>query len=66
MEEIIKRIAKEYGLREIAVETIIKSQFYKVVNVMKEGKYDNVRLESFGIFAVKPGRLEYKNKNRDE
>ena len=62
MEEIIKRIAKEHGLREIAVETIIRSQFYKVSTVMKEGNYENIRLEGFGIFAVKPGRLDYKNK----
>ncbi len=65
MEEIIKRLAKEYGLREIAVETIVKSQFNKVIEVMKEGGHKNIRLQGFGIFAVKPGRLDYKKK-KDE
>lgn len=66
MEEIIKRIAKKYDLPAIAVETMIRSQFKTVTNIMKEGEYKSIRLEGLGIFAVKPGRLDYYKHNKKE
>ena len=59
MEEVIKRIAKKYGIHKIGVEEIVNSQFSLVRDVMKKGGFEAIRLESFGIFAVKPGRLDY-------
>ena len=59
MEEVIKRIAKKYGIHKIVVEEMIKSHFSLVRDVMKNGEFEAIRLESVGIFAVKPGRLDY-------
>ena len=55
--EIVEKIAKELKQPPHVIEKVVRSQFKFLMNQMKEGKYQNVRLHYLGVFGVKPGRL---------
>jgi|TARA_R110002167_G_scaffold164121_5_gene361008 nucleoid DNA-binding protein len=56
---IIYKIANKYNLPLQTVERIINFQFKYLATIMKEGKFDSVRLPYFGKFSVKKGRLAH-------
>ena len=51
-DELIKQIAKDYGVSAQVVSDIVRSPFKMVREVIKEGK-DSARLMYFGIFIKK-------------
>jgi len=55
--EIYKELAKEFKLPEKVIEEVCRSQFDYVAEVIKEGKYEPVRLHFLGLFFVKPERV---------
>ena len=66
--EIIYALATKYNLPIKKVTEIVDFQFKYVSKIMKEGKFESIRLPYFGKFSVKPNRLKYinkKNKNND-
>ena len=63
---IIQILATKYNLSLSKVEEIIKHQFKFVEKIMKNGKFEMVRLPYFGKFSVNPKRVEHINKLKDE
>jgi nucleoid DNA-binding protein len=60
--EIVQILATKYNLPLSEIEAIIEYQFSYVADVMKEGKFESIRLPKVGRFSVKPGRLKYIQK----
>ena len=64
--DFIYLLATRYNLPLSKVEEIINYQFKYVERVMKEGKFEGVRLPYFGKFYVNKKRLEYIKKLTDD
>ena len=63
---LIQKLASKYNLPIKTVENIVYSQFKFVAEIMKEGKFDMVRLPYFGKFHVHKNRLKYiKSKTKN-
>ena len=60
---IIYYLANKYNLSLQKVEKIVNHQFKYVEKIMKEGKFESIRLPYFGKFSVNPKRLKHMNKN---
>ena len=60
---IIQKIATKYNLPLKVVEDIVYSQFKFVSKIIKDGKFDSVRLPYFGKFHVNKKRLKYIKQN---
>ena len=60
--EIVQILATKYNLPLSEIEAIIEYQFSYVATIMKEGKFESIRLPRFGKFSVNPGRLKYIQK----
>ena len=60
--EIIYSLANKYNLSLKKTEEIISYQFKYVTKIMKEGKFETIRLPYFGKFSVNPNRVKHINK----
>lgn len=63
---IIYYLANKYNLPLGKIEKIINHQFKYTEKIMKEGKFETVRLPYFGKFSVKQKRIEHINKKKNE
>jgi nucleoid DNA-binding protein len=64
---IIYYLANKYNLPLSKVEQIINHQFKYIEKIMKEGKFESIRLPYFGKFSVNPNRVKHINKkNKNE
>lgn len=63
---IIYYLANKYNMPLSKVEQILSHQFKYVEKIMKEGKFETIRLPYFGKFSVNPNRVEYINKKKNE
>lgn len=63
---IIYFLANKYDLPLSKIEKIINHQFKYIEKIMKEGKFETIRLPYFGKFSVNPKRVEYINKKKNE
>ena len=63
--EIIYRLANKYHLSLKKTEEIINYQFKYITKIMKEGKFETIRLPYFGKFSVNPNRVKHINKLKD-
>tara|TARA_R100000742_G_C4260202_1_gene78014 strand:- start:204 stop:422 length:219 start_codon:yes stop_codon:yes gene_type:complete len=61
---IIYYLANKYNISLSKVERIVGHQFKYIEKIMKEGKFETIRLPYFGKFSVNPKRVEYMNKNK--
>lgn len=61
--KIIQKLATKHNLPLSKVEEIVNHQFKFVAKIMKEGKFESVRLPYFGKFSVNKGRLKHIQKN---
>ena len=59
-------LANKYDLPLKKVEEIINYQFKYIEKIMKEGKFETIRLPYFGKFSVNSKRVEYINKKKNE
>ena len=64
-QDYIYLLATKYNLPLSKVEEIINYQFKFVGKIMKEGKFEGVRLPYFGKFTVNPNRVKHINKLKD-
>lgn len=64
MEQIIKKLAKKYGISEFKAELIIKSQFGLLKEAIEDGDFKSVRLKHLGMFTVKKNRFKYYKNGR--
>lgn len=62
---IIQKIASEHNLPLQKVEEAVYFQFKYVSDVMRQGKFESIRLPFLGKFHVTPGRLKYLNERPD-
>ena len=60
--DFIYLLATRYNLPLSKIEQIIDYQFIFVEKVMKEGKFEGVRLPYFGKFYVNKNRLKHIKK----
>jgi len=63
---IVYYLANKYDLPLSKVEEIVEYQFKYVMNIMKKGDFEAIRLPYFGKFSVNPKRVEHINKKKDE
>lgn len=63
-EEIIRKVAEEYGCTVAEVRDIVDSQFGFLRDTIERGAFDSVRLPYFGRFHVNPFRLHKLNLTR--
>ena len=63
--EIIYSLANKYNLSLKKVEEIVNYQFKYTTKIMKEGKFETIRLPYFGKFSVNPNRVKHINKLKD-
>jgi nucleoid DNA-binding protein len=63
---IIQILATKHNLPLQKVEQIVNHQFKFVEKIMKEGKFEMVRLPYFGKFSVNPNRVKHINKLKNE
>ena len=59
---IIYHLANKYNLPLSKIEKIVNYQFKYVEKIMKEGKFESIRLPYFGKFPVNAKRLKHINK----
>lgn len=59
LEKIYKEVAEEMGLSKGLVKSVAESQFAFVNKTMQKKDLNDVRLQFFGKFKVKPGRLKH-------
>ena len=59
---IIYFLANKYDLPLSKIEQIINHQFKYIEKIMKEGKFESIRLPYFGKFSVNAKRLKHINK----
>ena len=57
-EEIYKEIAVDRGMDKESVKDVCTSMFEFVAHTIEKGDYEAVRLPYFGIWRVKPERVE--------
>lgn len=62
---LIQKLATKHNLPLSKIEEIVNYQFRFVSNIIKEGKFDAVRLPYFGKFSVKKGRLQHIQNKKD-
>ena len=58
---ILQRLATKYNLPINKVKEAVYYQFKYASDVIKQGKFESVRLPYLGKFHVLPGRLKYLN-----
>jgi len=63
---IIQILATKHNLPLQKIEQIVNHQFKFVEKIMKEGKFEMVRLPYFGKFSVNPNRVKHINKLKNE
>lgn len=63
-EEIIRKVAEEYGCTLAEVREIVDSQFGFLRDTIEHGAFDSIRLPYFGRFHVNPYRLHKLNLTR--
>lgn len=59
MDRLINEVAAELGVSKTLVKNVYKHLFLSVHNTMKRGEYQNILLNGFGKFVVKPTRKKY-------
>jgi nucleoid DNA-binding protein len=65
-EDLIYSLANKYDLPLKKVKQIVEYQFKFVEKIMKEGKFNSIRIPYFGKFSVNPKRVEHINKLKNE
>mgnify|MGYP002701078445 CR=1 FL=1 len=63
---IIQILATKHNLPLQKIEQIVNHQFKFVEKIMKEGKFEMVRLPYFGKFSVNTNRVKHINKLKNE
>ena len=64
--DIVFEQFKEEGITKEHIEDVIKAQFGFVVKVMKEGKWERVRLQYLGTFLVTERKKKELIRRRNE
>lgn len=62
---VIQILASEYNLPISKVEEIVYYQFKYTAEIIREGKFESVRLPYLGKFHVRKGRLYHLNEKSD-
>ena len=63
---IMYYLANKYNMPLSKVEKIFSHQFKYVEKIMKEGKFETIRLPYFGKFSVNPNRVKHLNNKKSE
>jgi len=62
MDRILNEVAAELGISKSIVKNVYNHIFLSVHNTMKRGEYQNILLNGFGKFVVKPTRKKHLDK----
>ena len=66
LEKIYRDVAEELGLSKNLVKEIAEAQFDLVVKTITAGELNDVRLQYWGKFSVKPERLKHLDRHPTE
>lgn len=58
-DDIINYLSTKYNIDKEVVEKAVRTEFKFVKDTMEQGELEPVHLQSFGKFAIKPGRMKY-------
>lgn len=59
LDKIYQEVAEEMGLRRVQVRDIAESQFSFISKTIRAKDLNDIRLQFWGVFKVKPARLKY-------
>lgn len=59
LDKIYKEVAEEMGLRHVLVRSVAESQFAFIAKTFREKDLNDIRLQFWGVFKVKPARLKH-------
>ena len=59
LDKIYQEVAEEMGLRRVQVRDIAESQFSFISKTIRAKDLNDIRLQFWGIFKVKPSRLRH-------
>jgi len=62
MDRLLNEVSAELGVSKTLVKNVYKHIFLHVHNTMKRGEYQNILLNGFGKFVVKPTRKKHLDK----
>ena len=65
-DRIIHLLATKYNLPLKKVKQIVEYQFKFVTKIIKEGKFDTIRLPYFGKWSVNKNRVKYINELKNK
>ena len=65
-DRIIQLLATKHNLPLKKIKQIIEYQFKFVTKVIKDGKFEGVRLPYFGKWSVNKNRVKYINKLKNK
>ena len=65
-DRIIHLLATKYNLPLKKVKQIVEYQFKFVTKIIKEGKFDIIRLPYFGKWSVNKNRVKYINELKNK
>ena len=65
-DRIIQLLATKYNLPLKKVKQIVEYQFKFVTKIIKEGKFDTIRLPYFGKWSVNKNRVKYINELKNK
>ena len=65
-DRIIQFLATKYNLPLKKIKQIVEYQFKFVTKIIKEGKFDTIRLPYFGKWSVNKNRVKYINKLKNK
>lgn len=61
IDNIYSKLSAKFNLDLEVIEKITRSEFDFAANTMEQGEFQSIRLHHWGVFAVKPKRLEELN-----
>lgn len=59
IEDLVPKLVEKYKLPEKTILAICRHQFHYTNDVMREGKFESVRLMHLGIFGINKFRVPY-------
>ena len=65
-DRIIQLLATKYNLPLKKIKQIVGHQFKFVTKIIKEGKFDIIRLPYFGKWSVNKNRVKYINELKNK
>lgn len=62
---IIHELYLKHGINKTIIKEVAEYPLRFVINTMRKGDYENVRVKYYGMFAVKPNKVKYYKEKKE-